>query len=168
VKKFIVSIILLLAMLFTSVARAEKPAFPSVELLPGEPDIGAAISPMKKGQVAPFTGVLLSPKAVATIVAELNSFDDRIKIEIDKVHGEEKAQCEYAVNDVKIKADADAKIAQAKFEENEKRIKVLEDTIKEQQASSSDPLLYGGLGFGLGVAATVLIVYATARASSVP
>lgn len=151
---------------FAFVADAATPSLPSVEPLPGEPDVGSAISPMKKGQVAPYTGVLLSPKALATIVTELKSFDERIKIELERANGESKARCDYEINAVKIAAETDSKVAQARLEENQKRIEILEETIEEQQTSQSDPVLYGGLGFGIGVAATVLLAYATTRVTT--
>jgi hypothetical protein len=156
-KRFILVLFLLL-LPFSAMAQTK---LPTVEPLPGEKDVGAAISPLKKGQIAPFTGVLLSPKAVASVIAELDSFGERIKIETDKTKGEDKAQCDFQVNSVKIQAEADAKVAQAKLDEALKRVEIFQNMVNQQQSTSSDPLLWGGLGFGIGVAATILIVYAS-------
>lgn len=147
-------------------ASAQSLQLPKIETPTGERDVGAAISPMKKGQAAPFTGVLLSPKAVASVITELNSFNERLKIETDRVYGESKAQCNYEINAIKIKADADARIAQAKLDESLKRVEIFENAAKELQSSSSDPVLWGGLGFGLGIAATILITYASSHAAA--
>ena len=156
-KRFILFLFLLL-LPFSAMAQTK---LPTIEPLSGEKDVGAAISPLKKGQIAPFTGVLLSPKAVASVITELDSFGERIKIETDKTKGDDTAQCDFQVNVVKIQAEADAKVAQAKLDEALKRVEIFQNMVNQQQSTSSDPLLWGGLGFGIGVAATILIVYAS-------
>ena len=96
--KRLLSLILCFALLFGT----SRPAladngitFPEVPVVAGEPDVGAAVSPMKKGDKAPFSGVLLSPRAVATIIAQIHATTDQIKIEVDKAKAESKAQCDF-------------------------------------------------------------------------
>lgn len=134
--------------------------------LPGEPDVGAAVSPMRRGQVSPFTGILLSPKAIATIMVELNSIQDVVKIETDRVKAEADARCEFRVSQLKIAMEADAKIAQAKLDARQRELDVVTERLKKVENSSPDPLLWGGLGFGAGalsVILTIVIVQATER-----
>lgn len=136
---------------------APKPA-------PGEPDVGAAISPMKKGQVAPFTGILLSPKATATIIAQLNTLQEQIKIEVNHVRAEEKARCDFRVAEIKTTTDADRKVLQAQLDARNKEINVLNGVIKQHEENKPNTPLWVGLGTGLGFVVgaglTVLTVYA--------
>jgi hypothetical protein len=166
-KKFLSSTILLTYVLSVSptLAQSAVDVPPAPEPFPAEPDLGAAISPIKKGYPAPFTGVLLSPKAIATIIAELNSINGRIKIETDRVRGECLANCDFKVNEVKIKAEADAKIGAAhlKFATDENL--VLQARLKKVEESRPNLMLWTGGGVVGGVALTILTVFAVSQAS---
>lgn len=128
-------------------------------LQPGEPDVGTAISPMKKGQVAPFTGVLLSPAAVATTTVNLNSIKDQVKIEVDHANAVAQAQCTAATNAAKIQADADAKIAQAKLDAALSENKILTDRLQKVESSQPNVVLLLGGGVLVGVGITVLTAW---------
>lgn len=141
---------------------APKPA-------PGEIDVGAAVSPMKKGQPAPFTGVLLSPKAVASVIAELHSVQDRVKLEVDHANAVAAAQCDFKVSETTTRLEADKKVIQAQADEQAKRIAALNDALKKEEDSRPNTPLWVGLGIGggfvAGVAVSVLAVYAVNKAS---
>jgi hypothetical protein len=141
--------------------EAPKPA-------PGEPDVGAAISPMKKGQVAPFTGILLSPKATATIVAQLNTLQEQIKIEVDHARAEEKAKCDFQVAETRTHLEADKKVLQAQVDSRDKQINILNGVIKQHEENRPNTSLWVGLGTGLGFVVgaglTVLTVYVVNQA----
>lgn len=155
--------------LVASISHAQVAIPNPPEPFPGEQDVGAAISPMRKSQGAPFTGVLLSPKAVATIVAELNSISARVKIEVDKTRGEEQARCEFKTSELRTTLEADKKILSAQLDERNQRINVLMRQVKEDESRRVDtPLWMGvsaGAGFVVGIAATVFTVYAVNQAS---
>lgn len=124
--------------------------------LPGEPDVGAAVSPMRRMQQAPFTGVLLSPRAIATIIAELNAIQDLVKIETNKVRGEEQAKCTFEKSEIRTAMEADAKVSRAKLDAKVEELKLVQERLKKAEESAPDPLLWSGLGFGAGVLVTVL------------
>lgn len=138
------------------------------KLVPGEPDVGAAISPMKKGQIAPFTGVLLSPKATATLIAQLNVLQEQIKIEVDHARAEEKAKCDFRVAEVQTTAEADRKVLQAQVDARNKEINVLTGVIKQHEENRPNTPLWVGLGTGVGFVVgaglTILTVYAVNQA----
>lgn len=140
---------------------APKPA-------PGEPDVGTTISPLKKGQIAPFTGILLSPKATATIIAQLNALQEQIKIEIDHARAEEKAKCDFRVAEVRTTAEADRKVLQSQVDARNKEINILNGVIKQHEENKPNTQLWMGLSAGLGFVAgaglTVLTVYAVNQA----
>lgn len=160
-KSHFLSSLLVCAMVASpNVCLADPPAAlpPSPELQPGEPDVGAAVSPMKRGQIAPFTGVLLSPKALATVVADLNSMTDQIKIEVDRARGEEKARCDFSVSQVRTELETDKKIMQAHVDDDQAQLRILEDHLKKAEQSQSNALIWGFVGLGSGIAVSLLTV----------
>lgn len=174
-KKFI-SVLLVGSQLTTVVpAYAEPPAPQPIVLpdppqpAPGEPDVGAAISPMKKGKIAPFTGILLSPKATATIIAQLNFLQEQIRIEVDHARAEEQARCDFRVSETTTHLNADKAVLQAQVDERGKRINVLTDQLKKEEAQRSSATFLAGAGAvgGLivGIGLSALTVYAVGKAS---
>lgn len=142
-----------------SIALSAPPA-----LQPGEKDVGAAISPLKKGQLAPFTGVELSPLAVATVITELNSIADKVKIETDRSRAEEQAKCDFRVSEAQAKATADAKVAQAQLTDTKNQVNILTDQVaKLEKDKPNMPFWMGLAGLGgllVGVGVSVLTVFA--------
>lgn len=140
--------------------------------VPGEPDVGSAVSPMKRGQTAPFTGVLMSPRAVAFLVTELANVDKRVAIERDRAVQELAARDEFKLQELKIRSEADVKILNAQLIERDQRINILTNELKRETttSSSSTPspvwITVGvGAGFFLGVALSGLTVFAVSRAA---
>ena len=101
--KRIISFLTCLSIVFSSSAvHADEISLPQTpKPVEGEVDVGAAISPMKKGDKAVFTGLLLSPRAIATMIAQTNALKSQIPIEIQKAKGEEKAQCDFRTSEQK-------------------------------------------------------------------
>ena len=167
VKKLVSSILLCTIVLSPALASADdfKITLPSPPALqPGEKDVGAAISPLKKGQAAPFTGVELSPLAVATIISELNSFADKIKIETDRARAEEQAKCDFKVSETQAKATADLKISQAQLINSKNQVNILNDQVAKLEKDKPNMPFWMGLsglaGLLVGVGASVLTVFA--------
>jgi len=133
-----------------------------------ETDEKTQIAPMFPGDRAPFTGVLFSTKATATVLAELDSFQDKLSIEVKKVQRDAEAQKKFELSqlDAKrtrekdvIKADLDA---QQKVNVNLKQdVKRLEDEV----ANAPNRLLWASMGVAGGVLVTVLITFAVNQAS---
>ena len=165
-KKFI-STILIASQLFVSLpASADVTTIPPPPPpVPGEVDVGAAISPMKKGQTAPFTGVLLSPKATATIVAQLNLMQEQIKIEVDHARGEERAKCDFNTAELRTRLETDKVILQAQIDEHNKRIDILTDQLKKEESSRPSAGTWFGIGGLAGVGLTILTVFAIGKAT---
>jgi hypothetical protein len=161
-KKLIASLLITMQLFAAAPALADPPTLPDPPApVPGEVDVGAAISPMKKGQVAPFTGILLSPKAAATVIAELNNFEARVKVEVDHAVAVNQAQCDFKLSEQKTTADADKKVLNAQLEERNKRIDILNGIIKKQEEDRPNVMLWTGLGVAGGVIitlGTVLVV----------
>lgn len=131
---------------------------------PGEPDVGPAISPMKWGQKAPFTGILLSPKAVAIVMTELNSIEERIQIEVDRGVATCQANCNFKVEQVKISMDADIKILKAQLEARKKENEILTERLEDAE-DGINPIWWAGGGFLVGALTTILIVWGSTQAA---
>lgn len=169
-KKLLITILLIVHLTTVSFVHAEPSLIPDPPPpVAGEIDVGAAISPMKKNQTAPFTGVLMSPKAVATLIAEFNNLDAKIKIETDKVRSEEKAKGEFSFSELTIRSGADKKIFEAQLEERDKRIAILVDQVSRSDSNKSNPATWAavgtGVGFLLGILLTTATVFAVNKAS---
>jgi len=172
-KRLVFSLVTLAILVVSTNSLADPPA--AFELPPpppassSEPDVGAAISPMRRGQIASFTGLLLSPRAVAEIVARLNSIGDQIKIEVERAEAEQKAKHDFAVAEARARYEADKKVLQVQVDYANKQAVVLNDIIKQQEANKPNVPLWAGLGAGVGlvvgVGLTVLTTYVVTQTS---
>ena len=151
-----ISTFLMISFLTTNVIAQDKQIdIPSVETQVGEKDPGEAISPMKLNQRAPFTGVLLSPKAIAFLLSKLNFVDDRIRTAADESKDLAEEVCRTEKANLKIRTDADAAILQARIDDNQRILKMYENNTAKLEASQSDSVLMLGLGAVGGVIVTL-------------
>ena len=169
-KKLIATLLIIAQLTFSFNVCAEPTLIPDApQPVQGEIDVGAAISPMKKNQIAPFTGVLMSPKAVATLIAEFNNLPAKLKLETDKARAEEKAKLDFSVSEVTIRSTADKKILEAQLEERDKRIVVLTDQVSRTSQNGSNTATWvsvgTGVGFILGIVLTTATVFAVNKAA---
>ena len=91
-KNKIISLVVCVSFFISTISHAIEPLrlnIPTVLLPEGEPNPGAAISPLRKGNKAPFTGVHLSPEAVATLLAHYKFLADQIEIEVNRAREED-------------------------------------------------------------------------------
>ena len=159
-KNGIIASILLLSFLNTNAVRAEElTKLPKIETPYGEIDPGEAISPMKRDQRAPFTGVLLSPKATAKIIVDLNSLEDRVKLEVKHAVETQNVICLREKNEINIKAEADKNILNASIQEKLRTIKLYEEQLKKE-TNKTDPGVLVGIGAAVGAVLTTLTALA--------
>lgn len=164
--KKLVSLLMICAVLFApcpALAQTELPQPPTPSA--DEPDVGAAVSPLRRYQVAPFTGVLLSPRAVAVVTTELKSIESRIKIEVDRATATCEARADFRVTEEKIKAEADKKVMSAQLETRSKENQVLTDRLERAEKSAGDKQWWAGGGFVGGALVTILIVFGVSHAT---
>ena len=128
------------------------------EVLPdpvkGEQSPGAAISPLKKLQSAPFTGVLLSPLAVAKLIADLETREEEQKIEVEAAVSKAEATCTYEKTVLQNTIVAEGKISAAQLKAKEQEIIAIEKALEKELDTRHDPLVWGLLGLAAGVVAT--------------
>jgi hypothetical protein len=158
-----ISTILLLSFLTSTAAAQQVEELPKVETPQGEVDPGEAISPMRISQRAPFTGVMLSPKALASIIAKLKSIETRISLATEEAKEQSAEVCRHEKEVISIRNTADKDILTARIEDNNRNLQAYEKRIAEVKESQTDPALLIGLGALGGVAATVLTVFAVTQ-----
>ena len=122
------------------------------------------IAAIKKGQKAPFDGILLDKRAEATMTAKRES---AVKIcEMNKDFSVKKitAECNFKKRLIVIERDTNKK----KFDElmriKNSEVKRLESALKKTQKQEYTKLWFVG-GFVAGVGMSIGIFYAAARAS---
>ena len=156
----------MLMLVFTPTLSYSQTTLPNPpDPIAGEAELGAVISPMKKGQTAPFTGVLLSPKAVASISVELANIQKTIDLEIKKSIAIEAAKHNFEIQKIQIKSDADRKVLKAKIEAKIEEINILNLRIEKLEKSDSNLILWVGGSFITGVVVSVLTVFAVSQST---
>ncbi len=143
--------------------KSVKDALPPVELQPGERDPGMAISPMKRGQRAPFTGILLSPSAAADVIVEFETFEEKLHIEVMRAMAEEQAACDKKLKDAEARSTADKEVLQANLDSKKKEVEAYRVELKNINDSQPNPYLWAGLGIAGGIAITLLSVFAVTQ-----
>lgn len=155
-----------------SLAEPAPPPPISSSLVPplssGEKPVGAAVSPMRKDQRAPFTGVLFSPAAVATIIAFYQTAPQNTQIEVDRAVGQCRARAEKDASDVAASAEYERAAREARLKtlqaENEQLRSVVVELEKKDSVRWS-PTTWVSLGVGGGVLLTLGVVYLTSQAT---
>lgn len=143
-------------------------AVPIPSAVPGEKDPGAAISPMKKGQRAPFTGVLLSPTAVATIITMYATLPETIAVEKDMAVAQCQAKCDHTVADGQASCNTRVSVKDAELkrvgDENAKLRKTVSD-LESKQSKVWPAYVWAGIGAVGGIGLTLGVVYLTHQAT---
>lgn len=156
--KFIAVIMLSVAMMASS-AHAQEIV---VDLLPDVPDV--ELVPLKKSDQAPVSGVLLPASAVATIVSEFEQFNERIKLEVDKVTRESNAKLTYEIAACSTAAKAEKDISDARVQRQAKYNLDLIDQVAKLEKNRPSRKVWFLLGTAAGVLVTGAAFFAIERA----
>lgn len=105
------------------------------------------ITPLNKGQVSPYAGVLFSPEASAYIITELESFPERIKIEVDAATATAESNKNFKINEITIQCKTDKELLQASLDAQKKNILLYEADIKKLEENTVNKPLIFGVGF---------------------
>jgi hypothetical protein len=125
------------------------------------PSADPTIMPLKKDQPAGFDGVLLSPEAVARIIADKETAT--LQAEAEKKQAIEvcQADAQQILNKTKITLEADKGILQAERDKALKDAQQLQDALKKEVNNRPNMLFWSGVSVIVGVAATILVVKLT-------
>mgnify|MGYP005834630607 CR=1 FL=1 len=150
-KRF-VSSLLVAATLATS-----APAYADELVLTTEPAVTAYVTPLNKGQPAPYIGVLLSPGAVAKLVAEKEAAAKALQLAVQHQADIDAAKLKFEIDRLTTTCNTDKKILQSQVEEGRKRVDLLSEQLQKETGSISWKSL--GVGAGVGVGLTLLGVF---------
>ena len=137
-----------------TVASADEPAW--------TPPV---ITPVQKGAPAPFTGILLTPEAVAKVIAEVKDCPKRVQVEADRARGEERAHGEKALADAQADAKRDRAVMQASLDQRDGMIKDLTTRLDKSEQARSNTWLFAAGGVLAGAAIVILSVVAVGAAN---
>ena len=135
-----------------------------ITLLPALCFANGKVAAIKKGQTAPFDGILLDKKAEATMAAKRES---AVKIcEIDKNYTIKKlkAECDFDKRLLTIEKESEKKKHDGLMDLKNAEVKRLEEALKKSQKPDYSKLWFVG-GFVAGVGLSIGIFYAAAQAS---
>lgn len=163
--KTFISLLVALSLISSNVFAQQPKTLPVESILSPEPeeDLKPRISPMRTDDIAPFSGILFSPRATATIITELETVNQKIAIEVNKAVKDATAKKQFEIDEINSKCITSKSTLQATINANEKRIMQLRKDLKDAQDianNSPSRLLWASLGVGTGVALTILITFA--------
>lgn len=121
-----------------------------------QPDFDAPqgqISPLKKGEKAPFEGVLIDSAAAAKLMVNAQEAEYRCQIEIDKEVSKERAKLELNLENLRASRDALKKELDVRIDLKDEHIEFLEKEVvrNTKRASNGKWWLIGGLAAGIAL-----------------
>lgn len=145
-KKLIAFLLVIVFLFAAAPARAQD-----VPVLPDVPD--AVLAPLDQYDLAPYRGVLLSPDAIANIIADYKTFGDKLRIELERVKAEDEANKKFAIDELTASCTTDKTIANEKLADAERRNKMLLDEQDKLEKSKKNVKAWalGGVAVGLVV-----------------
>lgn len=123
-----------------------------------EPNVGNAVASLKKGEQAPFNGILFSPGAAADMYSRIDSMDERIKLNVEKHVAMCVEEHEHRIRMLNIKHYTESDIASARFTAAIQRNDVLTKRIQQLEDDQVEPMWYVLLGTAAGALTTGLII----------
>ena len=144
---FLVSLIFVVTLFLPSLSSADVTVF-----------VPPVVTPLAKGAPAPFAGILLTPEAVANVIATANECPKRTQVEVDRARGEEQATCDKKLADAKSDAKRDGAVFQAGIDQRDGTIKDLLVRLDKSEQARGNTWLWVGGGVLAGVVITTLSV----------
>lgn len=111
------------------------------------------ISPLRKSQPAPYSGVLFNPEAVAQVVAESEAAKQRTDAEVGRVTQASRAHCDRELSDTTARHRSDQVTADARLTSEKSQSALLKQQLDAQRKKPTAALVIlsaaGGLLLGL-------------------
>lgn len=164
--KRLVTVLTTVAFLSTYVAPAwaEAPAtvvLPTDEITAAPPPV---IAPLWQGQPAPFAGVILSPEATATVIAQKDAASKQLQLAVEERQALDAAQGTYQLKQQASTCTADKTVLQAQLTDAQKQYALIDAQLKKVDSAPSAPV-WIGVGVVGGVVLTLLTVFAASKAT---
>lgn len=157
-KKKIISI-LLLASVIPRVSYAQETSQAIIEVQDEYSD-KSLVAPLAKGKRAPFTGLLLTPRASAEVITKIDSFDSLISLEVKRAKDELNAKHDFEIKELKSSFKADKEIFATDIDRLKKQLKDCESIVHiETPEEPPSRITWAGIGFLGGIVATSLAIF---------
>ena len=161
----VVAVFMTAAFTLSSVAAGQQHQ-ESIQVQPTTSASGVvAISPLRKGQPAPFSGVLFTPRAAASVATEINTFRDRLKIETTSAVASAEAKKDFKYEEAAAACKADKGMLSATIMSERERSIFLEKEVQRLKDETPSKAMWVGAGALGGVTLTLLTVFAVSRAA---
>lgn len=124
------------------------------------------VAPLQKGQVAPFSGVILNKVAVSKVIIDQKTRKEGLQIEVDKAVSDALSKKNKECSDTAANLENSNSQLEARLVTFDKTLTLKQqeiDSLKKQLESAPDKNLWLGIGFTGGVVFTLLTVFATSQ-----
>lgn len=147
---------LLLVFLLLAPARvyADEQNVPPIQQPAGEKDPGNVLTVVKKDNLVPFTGILLSPRAVAELLAKTEMAKKEAELAAARAKEEQQIRDEAQVKGLQIELNAEKRSSDERITIRDNRISILEKDLAKAQSDRPNPVTWTLIGAG----ATALII----------
>jgi hypothetical protein len=149
-KKFIATLALL--SLTATTVRAEDEKLPDVVLIP-----------LEQGEKAPTSGVLIPPEGVASIVSRFELFDEKLRLELDKLARDDQIKLDMIRRESEIRLASEKKAFDLQLASTRKEVSNLLDRNQKLEKSRRSAVTWGITGMIIGVLVTGLGAFGVAR-----
>lgn len=161
-KNFVVCI-LLLSFLAPARVYADSEVVPVIQQPTGENDPGNVLTVVKKSGSAPFTGILLSPRAVAELLSKLEIAKKEAELAAARAQEQQRIKDEADIKVLRATVDAESKSNEERMSIRDNRIVVLEKNLAAAEANKPNPVTWALVGAGttaviIATLATVILV----------
>ena len=116
------------------------------------------IKPMNQGEVAPFSGVLFNPVAIAQTIAEKEYNAQQCRLRIEHLEQKEKAKCDLLISTTKVEIDFLQKKYDSIMKIKDEEINRFQKLVLEKPNKNSHWWFAGGMV--AGIVTSVVIFYA--------
>ena len=144
--KFVSLLTLFSFILFTSSAYAEE-----------------TVSPIKIGQIAPYSGMLVSSAAIARIISDIQTQPEITAAEIKRAVDTVKAEDQIKLDTLNSKIAYMQTTSEASIKARESQIAALQKQLAAVDRSKPNVPLWTGIGAVSGVIVTILTVFAVTQ-----
>jgi hypothetical protein len=161
--KRLISVLLVFCLLAPARVYANDDNVPPIQQPAGEKDPGNVLTVVKKDHLVPFTGILLSPRAVAELLAKMELAKKEAELAAMRAREEQRVRDEAEIKGLKIELDAEKKTAEERLAIRDNRLAELQKDLAKAEADRPNPLTWTLVGAGatailIGTLATVILV----------
>lgn len=114
------------------------------------------VTPLNRGQVAPWSGVLFSNSAAAEVAAMYKTLPEKIKIERNNEKKKCDAECEKSVSDMIARHDRELEVLRARNDTLTSENNRTKELLIKQEKERTNTVIWTGIGFGAGLVITTI------------